>query len=319
MEGYFAVIGVILAVLMIPPIERLHMLHEGQAIEKILDFGEFLRRRGVKEGYSIYLSDRPLDVAKLTSERAAYKKWEKLLESQRSDVYNKFRLEKAASFWIYLAGQVLILLIALTSAKAMSATQYALVSAYGSLSLVGAGIVSLVWIYLKVGTIRGALSQRRVSDYSFHATFPVSSKPRSSSVSRRAEARDIPTGSPTSIPKVATDKSSGLRAKGMKSYYPNWKRLYLQMGRPAGQSVETEVELIPDLNNRFDSNAVSVVCNGFVLGYIPIELAQSFRALIATSGGVVRADAELWFDFKNREKRNSVRLLIAEPYRIAGS
>ena len=304
MEGYFAVIGVILAVLMIPPIERLHMLHEGQAIEKILDFGEFLRRRGVKEGYSIYLSDRPLDVAKLTSERAAYKKWEKLLESQRSDVYNKFRLEKAASFWIYLAGQVLILLIALTSAKAMSATQYALVSAYGSLSLVGAGIVSLVWIYLKVGTIRGALSQRRVSDYSFHATFPVSSKPRSSSVSRRAEA---------------TDKSSGLRAKGMKSYYPNWKRLYLQMGRPAGQSVETEVELIPDLNNRFDSNAVSVVCNGFVLGYIPIELAQSFRALIATSGGVVRADAELWFDFKNREKRNSVRLLIAEPYRIAGS
>lgn len=127
-----------------------------------------------------------------------------------------------------------------------------------------------------------------------------------------------PDYSPTrNAPLLARDVSSQLRAKGMQSLYSNWRSCYFDMGKPYGQSVEAEVELIPEPNNQYDANAVAVVCEGWVLGYIPAELALSLKTLINSAGGVVRADAELWFDFRTRtQKRNSVRLLVARPFRI---
>jgi len=52
-------------------------------IEKVIDFGEFLRKRGTPEGYDLYLSEDPRDIAKLARERALYKAWEKSLKNRK--------------------------------------------------------------------------------------------------------------------------------------------------------------------------------------------------------------------------------------------
>ena len=52
-------------------------------VEKVIDFGEFLRRRGTPEGYDLYLSEDPKDIAKLARERAVYKAWEKSLKNRK--------------------------------------------------------------------------------------------------------------------------------------------------------------------------------------------------------------------------------------------
>ena len=52
-------------------------------LEKVIDFGEFLRRRGTPEGYDLYLSEDPRDIAKLARERALYKAWEKSLKNRK--------------------------------------------------------------------------------------------------------------------------------------------------------------------------------------------------------------------------------------------
>jgi DNA polymerase III epsilon subunit-like protein/methylphosphotriester-DNA--protein-cysteine methyltransferase/energy-coupling factor transporter ATP-binding protein EcfA2 len=52
-------------------------------IEKVIDFGEFLRQRGTPEGYDLYLSEDPRDIAKLARERALYKAWEKSLKNRK--------------------------------------------------------------------------------------------------------------------------------------------------------------------------------------------------------------------------------------------
>lgn len=52
-------------------------------VEKVIDFGEFLRRRGTPEGYDLYLSEDPRDIAKLARERALYKAWEKSLKNRK--------------------------------------------------------------------------------------------------------------------------------------------------------------------------------------------------------------------------------------------
>jgi hypothetical protein len=348
MEGYLAVVGAILALLFVAPIERLHLLVQGDKIERVLDFGEFLRRRGIPEGRDIYLSGHPRDIARWTKERAIYKDWENDLLHRRELIYEKFKIEQSPTLWIFVGGQLLVLVLAVASSQPLSFGQYAWLSAYVSLTVIGAGIVSLFWVYFRVGTLKGVMSLRTMSGSSLgeivSAARPQSdlkgssrtqTKPsRAESIQAHKPSQTLPTSkvksepiSRNSIPKsdgdtprLAQDNNSQLRAKGMQSFYENWKNCYFALGKPFGQSVEIDVDLVAEPNNPSDKNAVAVVCEGVVLGYIPKELTRDLKALIVSAGGVVRADAELWFDTRNgADKRNSVRLLVATPFRLQGS
>jgi hypothetical protein len=88
------------------------------------------------------------------------------------------------------------------------------------------------------------------------------------------------------------------------------------MGSPYGQAVTAEVYLVPDKANTYDPHAIAVVYGEVKLGYVPASHAPKLERLITQSGGVVRAEAELWFDFRTREKRNSVRLLVRMPFAL---
>ena len=52
-------------------------------VEKVIDFGEFLRRRGIPQGRYISLSGDPKDIAIWERERALYKAWEKSLKNRK--------------------------------------------------------------------------------------------------------------------------------------------------------------------------------------------------------------------------------------------
>jgi len=118
----------------------------------------------------------------------------------------------------------------------------------------------------------------------------------------------------TRPPKMKYNPDSLIRARGMQRLYQNWRYCYFELGRPFGQTIETEVLLVCEPQNRYDPNAV-VVCLGNVkLGYVPAELAPGVSALLRQSGGIARADGELWFDYRRGLKRNSVRLLIQKPF-----
>jgi len=120
----------------------------------------------------------------------------------------------------------------------------------------------------------------------------------------------------TRSPKLKPDLNSQLRARGMTRLYSNWKKCYFLMNKPFGQQVLTEVVLIEEPENPNDVNAI-MVCYGYLkLGYIPREIAAALKPILTKSGGVVRADAELWFDFRSGQKRNSIRLLVARPFSI---
>jgi hypothetical protein len=118
------------------------------------------------------------------------------------------------------------------------------------------------------------------------------------------------------IPLLKTDNSSTLRARGMTKLYSNWRQVYFDMGSPYGQAVMAEVYLVPEKDNAFDSHAIAVAFGEIKLGYVPASHAPQLERLITQAGGVVRAEAELWFDFRTREKRNSIRLLVRVPFAL---
>ena len=116
------------------------------------------------------------------------------------------------------------------------------------------------------------------------------------------------------VPRLKPDQNSTLRARGMTRLYSNWRSVYFEMGSPYGQAVNAEVWLIPEKDNAYDSQAIAVAFGEVKLGYIPASYAPQLGSLITQAGGVVRAEAELWFDFRTREKRNSIRLLVELPF-----
>jgi hypothetical protein len=118
------------------------------------------------------------------------------------------------------------------------------------------------------------------------------------------------------IPLLKADSNSTLRARGMTKLYSNWKQVYFDMGSPYGQAVMSEVYLVPDKDNAYDSHAIAVAFGEIKLGYVPASHAPQLERLITQAGGVVRAEAELWFDFRTREKRNSIRLLVKVPFAL---
>ena len=118
------------------------------------------------------------------------------------------------------------------------------------------------------------------------------------------------------IPLLKADNNSTLRARGMTKLYSNWKQVYFDMGSPYGQAVMSEVYLVPEKDNAYDSHAIAVAFGEIKLGYVPASHAPQLERLITQAGGVVRAEAELWFDFRTREKRNSIRLLVRVPFAL---
>jgi hypothetical protein len=240
-----------------------------------------------------------------------------------------------------------IAILSFYSSKPLTPQQFATVSVTFSLLFIVFGLFAVLSVYRKEGSVSGVLNwrdpnfdylykdirniQKKIVKISFtdldkaaqgESTALQSATERSTMTRRVSFIKFTGTEdlAPATAPKLVRDSNSPLRAKGMKSFYNNWKQCYFALGSPFGQSVETEVQLVPDPDNRFDKNAVAVICEGVVLGYIPTELALSLKTLINSVGGVVLADAELWFDFRTRtEKRNSVRLLVAQPFRIQGS
>jgi hypothetical protein len=118
------------------------------------------------------------------------------------------------------------------------------------------------------------------------------------------------------IPLLKTDSNSTLRARGMTKLYSNWKQVYFDMGSPYGQAVMSEVYLVPEKDNAYDPHAIAVAFGEIKLGYVPASHAPQLERLITQAGGVVRAEAELWFDFRTREKRNSIRLLVRVPFAL---
>ncbi len=117
-------------------------------------------------------------------------------------------------------------------------------------------------------------------------------------------------------PLILPNENSQLRAKGMTKQYGNWKECYFRLGRPFGEMVRTEVFLAPEPTNPEDRNAVMVTYQDLKLGYVPREYAPAFREVILEAGGLARAKAELWFDYRNGQKRNSIRLLVAFPLSV---
>lgn len=240
---------------------------------------------------------------------------------------------------IHLGFQAFIAFFSFYSSRPLSPQQYLFLSLSFSACFVLFGLFAVLSVFWKCGSIDGIFSWRYPNlDYLYRPERHISLLNRSdvitpdssdllseterSKMTRRMsfikliDAEDL---TPATTPLLARDSNSQLRAKGMQSFYNNWKQCYFSLGSPFGQSVETEVELVPDPDNRFDKNAVAVLCEGVVLGYIPTELALSLKTLINSVGGVVRADAELWFDSRTRTaKRNSVRLLVVQPFRVQG-
>ena len=129
-----------------------------------------------------------------------------------------------------------------------------------------------------------------------------------------AEVETIDVSVSARPPKMTYNPDSMIRARGMQRLYPNWRFCYFELGRPFGQTIEAEVLLVCEPQNRFDPNAVVVCLGNIKLGYVPAELAAGMAAFLRHSGGIARAEAELWFDYRRGSKRNSIRLLIQKPF-----
>ena len=347
MEILLAISSALLALLLVPAIARMHALYNSGPFERDNGFREYLFKKGLvpspKDTFAFILSDDPKIAARRSKERDRYRAWSRQVSKHRDSALEIDKSDLSVTLWVFLAGQVLLAIIALASITKLTYTQYALVSCVGSLSVIGAGACALTYIHVKTGSMKGSLTWPRAEFSHISAnkrSAPVRPASKASVSSARpakvvqADSREAPEQTsavrsvkpisqeprtlppaPEFVPFLVRDDASQLRAKGMQSFYQNWKNFYLAIGRPSGQSFEATVELIPEPNNRFDQHAVAVICAGWVLGYIPVEHSANIKACILSNGGIVRADAELWFDFRARQPRNSVRLLIATPYR----
>jgi len=347
LEILLSISSAALALLLVPAIARMHALHESGPFEKDNGFGEYLFNKGLvpspRDTFAFILSDDPKIKARRSKERDLYHSWSRQVSKRRDSALEIDKSELSVTIWVFVVGQGLVTSIALASIANLTFTEYALVSSVGSLSVIGAGVCALTYIYVKTGSMKGSLKWPRSGvSHTPTITRTAQSRPASkASVSSTKPAKVVRADSmealeqtsgvgsikpmsqksqtlppaPEFVPHLVRDSASQLRAKGMQSFYNNWKHFYLALGSPSGQSFEATVELVPEPNNRFDKHAVAVICAGWVLGYIPAEYSADMKACIVSFGGIVRADAELWFDFRARQPRNSVRLLIATPYR----
>lgn len=191
-----------------------------------------------------------------------------------------------------------------------------------------ANAYSAAWCVCSLALLIGSIAHWVEVTSEARPSLPISSKDYSKEVTRsqvrtttpRVRSLEIPTVTTLNfetsgyVPRLMPDQNSTLRARGMTKLYSNWKAVYFEMGSPYGQAVMTEVYLVTEKDNAYDSHAIAVAYGEVKLGYIPASYAPQLSHLITVAGGVVRAEAELWFDFRTREKRNSIRLLVKLPF-----
>ncbi|HEY0698907.1 MAG TPA: HIRAN domain-containing protein, partial [Micromonospora sp.] len=95
---------------------------------------------------------------------------------------------------------------------------------------------------------------------------------------------------------------------------------------PEGSEITVQAQLIPDPTNRFDPDAVKVLCSGQQVGYLPREHAGEYAPVLAAlleQGWTPQVQAEVWAqerqdpaDPGRRTFVGAVRLDLREPHMI---
>ncbi|CAL9380542.1 hypothetical protein SUDANB95_01047 [Actinosynnema sp. ALI-1.44] len=125
-----------------------------------------------------------------------------------------------------------------------------------------------------------------------------------------------PRPAPVSPPKPATEpvvlRGSGWFGQEVVGESHYTKALQRLAGKTRTGERETPAELRPEPNNRHDRNAVQVVVEGHVVGYLPREAAAEYHRPLRQVGRPASCRARLWWSRERGDFRASVSLDLAE-------
>lgn len=93
------------------------------------------------------------------------------------------------------------------------------------------------------------------------------------------------------------------------------RRLFDELGLPAGGVTQRTAHLVPEPSNQYDGNAVKVVIGRWHIGYVPREISSQVAAVLGGSPGV--APVRVWADPKDGTWRARATLFptAVEPER----
>ncbi|MFK3979844.1 HIRAN domain-containing protein [Micromonospora sp. NPDC050397] len=118
----------------------------------------------------------------------------------------------------------------------------------------------------------------------------------------------------------------GQEVAGESNYAKDIRALFGRDFKPYGNEIMVQAHLIPEPTNKFDRNAVKVMCSGRHVGYLPKEQAALYSPVLTAlldQGWTPQLLARVWAeereDWDNPRRRTfvgSVRLDLAEPHMI---
>jgi collagen type III alpha len=112
---------------------------------------------------------------------------------------------------------------------------------------------------------------------------------------------------------------------GESNYAKEIRALFGRDLDPYGSEIMVQAQLIPEPTNRFDPNAVKVICSGWTVGYLPKDQASRYASILTAlvdQGWTPQAQARVWgrqeedWGDSPREFIGSVSIDLAEPHMI---
>ncbi|MFF0318934.1 HIRAN domain-containing protein [Micromonospora sp. NPDC005252] len=118
----------------------------------------------------------------------------------------------------------------------------------------------------------------------------------------------------------------GQEVAGESNYSKEIRGLFGRSFDPDGTEITAAAHLIPEPTNKYDPNAVKVVCSGNCVGYLPKEDAARYAPVLTqliNQGWTPQVQADVWGmerpDWDNPRRSRfvcSVRIDLAEPHMI---